>query len=267
MSNNGQINATQCGVTVDSSSSNAVGVQGSATLNALSLGTVSNTWNNSSNLGNNVGNNGQITSSTKVVAGITTQCKPLLSVPTLPTGITCYANPIQGYTAATGYTGNYTLPVAGETATSNTLCYTSLNTSNAHSVTFTPGYTYYIQGDFTTGGGAPISGSNLQFYVGGNVNFTNSATATLAAPTVSGVPQTLIYAMGSTVSIVGGTNSNLSGLVYAPNAAVTLNNGTGTTLTMDVVAQSLNISGGASLNSYAISSLGTLNLSVAKLVE
>jgi len=267
MSNNGRINATQCGVTVDSNSTNAVGVVGSATLNALSLGTVSNTWNNSSNFTNNVNNNGQITSSTKIVAGIATQCKPVLTVPTLPAGITCYANPVQGYTAATGYTGNYTLPVAGETPTSNTLCYTSLNTSNAHSVTFTPGYTYYIQGDFTTGGGAPITGNNLQFYVGGNVNFTNSATATLAAPTVSGVPQTLIYAMGSTVSIVGGTNSNLSGLVYAPNAAVTLNNGTGTTLTMDFVAQSLNISGGAALNSYSISSLGTLNLSVAKLVE
>jgi len=267
MSNNGAINATQCGITVDSSSSNAVGVVGSATLNALSLGTISSTWNNSSNLSNNVNNNGQITSSTKIVAGITTQCKPVLTVPTLPAGITCYANPIQGYTAATGYSGNYTLPVAGETATSNTLCYTSLDTSNARSVTFSPGYTYYIQGNFATGGGAPITGSGVQFYVGGNVNFTNSATATLSAPTVSGVPQTLIYAMGANVTIQGGTDSNLSGLVYAPNAAVTLNNGTGTTLTMDFVAQSLNISGGAALNSYAISSLGTLNLSVAKLVE
>ncbi|HMG87277.1 MAG TPA: pilus assembly protein TadG-related protein [Terracidiphilus sp.] len=266
MSNNGQINATQCGVTVDSSSSNAVGIVGSATLNSLSLGTVSNTWNSASNLGNNVNNNGQIASS-KIVAGITTQCKPVLTVPTLPVGITCYDNPVQGYTVSTGYTGNYTLPVAGETATSNTLCFKSLNTSNARSVTFTPGYTYYIQGDLTTGGGAPISGSNMQLYVGGNVNFTNSATATLSAPTVSGVPQTLIYAMGNTVSIQGGTNSNLSGLVYAPNAAVTLNNGTGTTLTMDFVAQTLSISGGAALNSYSISSLGTLNLSVAKLVE
>lgn len=263
MSNNGQINATQCGVTVDSSSSNAVGIVGSATLNSLSLGTVSNTWNNNSN----INNNGLITSSTKIVQGITTQCKPVLTVPTLPVGIACYDNPVQGYTAATGYSGVYTLPVAGETATSNTLCFKSLNTSNARSVTLTPGYTYYIQGDLTTGGGAPISGSNVQLYVGGNVNFTNSATARLSAPTVNGVPQTLLYAMGNTVSIQGGTNSNLSGLVYAPNAAVTLNNGTGTTLTMDFVAQTLNVSGGAALNSYSISSLGTLNLSVAKLVE
>jgi hypothetical protein len=263
MSNNGQINATQCGVTVDSSSNNAVGVVGSATLNSLSLGTVSNTWDNNSN----INNNGLITSSTKVVQGITTQCKPVLTVPTLPNGLPCYSNPIQGWTAANNYTGVYTLPLAGEATSSNTVCYTSLNTSNAASVTFSPGYTYYIQGDFSTGGGAPVTGSGVQFYVGGNVNFTNGVTANLSAPTLSGVPQTLFYAMGSTMTIQGGSSSNFSGLVYAPNAAVTLNNGTGTTLTMDFVAQTLSMQGGATLNSYSISSLGTLNLSVAKLVE
>ncbi len=267
MSNNGQINATQCGVTVDSSSSNAVGVTGSATLNSLSLGTVSSTWNNSSNLGNNVNNNGQISSSTKIVAGITTQCKPVLTAPTLPNGLPCYSNPIQGWTAANNYTGAYTLPLAGESTSSNTVCYTSLDTSNSSSVTFSPGYTYYIQGNFNTGGGSPITGNGVTFYVGGTVNIANGVTAKLSAPTVSSVPQTLFYAMGSTVNIQGGSTSSFSGLVYAPNAAVTLNNGTGTTLTMDFVAQSLNMSGGAALNSYSISSLGTLNLSVAKLVE
>src|SRR5580704_3607913 len=262
MNNGGQINATQCGVTVDSSSNNAVGIVGSATLNSLSLGTVSNTWDNSGN----INNNGQITSSTKVVQGIATQCKPVLTVPTLPNGLPCYSNPIQGWTAANNYTGAYTLPLAGESTSSNTVCYSSLDTSNAASVTFSPGYTYYIQGNFTTGGGAPVSGNNVQFYVGGNVNFTNGVTANIAAPTVSGVPQTLFYAMGSSVTIQGGSNSNFSGLVYAPNAAVTLNNGTGTTLTMDFVAQTLLVQGGATLNSYSISNLGTLNLSVAKLV-
>jgi Flp pilus assembly protein TadG len=263
MSNNAQITAPQCGVTVDSSSNNAVGVTTSATLNALSLGTVSNSWNNSGN----INNNGSISSSTKVVQGISTQCKPSLTVPTLPNGLPCYSNPIQGWTAANNYTGVYTLPMSGETTSSGVVCFTSLNTSNAASVTFTPGYTYYIQGDFTTGGGAPVSGNGVTFYVGGNVNFANGVTTNLSAPTVSGVPQTLFYAMGSTVTIQGGSSSTFSGLVDAPNAAVVLNNGTGTTLTMDFVSQTLSMSGGATLNSYATSSLGTLNLSVAKLAE
>lgn len=263
MSNNGQLNATQCGVTVDSSSNNAVGIVGSATLNALSLGTVSSTWDNNSN----INNNGLITQSTKVIQGIATQCKPALTVPTLPNGLPCYSNPIQGWTAANNYTGIYTLPMSGETTSSGVVCFTSLNTSNAASVTFLPGYTYYVQGDFTTGGGAPITGSGVVFYVGGNVNIANGVTAKLAAPTVNSVPQTLFYAMGSTVTIQGGSTSNFSGMVYAPNAAVTLNNGTGTSLTMDLVANTLSISGGAVLNSYATPSLGTLNLSVAKLTE
>jgi hypothetical protein len=263
MSNNAQINATQCGVTVDSNSGNAVGLTGSATLNSLSLGTVSNTWNN----GNNINNNGLITSSTKIVQGITTQCKPVLSVPTLPNGLPCYSNPIQGWTEANNYTGVYNLPLAGETVMNNTVCFTSLNTSNAASVTLSPGYTYYIQGDFSTGGGAPVTGNGVQLYVGGNVNISNGVTSRLSAPTINSVPQTLFYAMGSTVTIQGGSNSAFSGLIYAPNAAVTLNNGTGTTLTMDFVAQTLSMSGAATLNSYSISSLGTLNLSVAKLVE
>jgi hypothetical protein len=56
-------------------------------------------------------------------------------------------------------------------------------------------------------------------------------------------------------------------LIYAPNAAVTLNNGTGTTTNMDFVAQSLTMAGGAALNSYASTNLGTMNSSVAKMAE
>jgi hypothetical protein len=55
--------------------------------------------------------------------------------------------------------------------------------------------------------------------------------------------------------------------VYAPNAAVTLNNGTGTTLNMDFVAQTLTMAGGATLTSYSMANLGTLNNSVAKITE
>jgi hypothetical protein len=262
MSNNAQLAANNCGITVDSSSSNAVGVVGSASVSALSLGTVSTNWNNSSN----INNNGSISSSTKVVTGVAA-CSPTITPPTLPSGITCYSNPIQGWTAANNYTGVYTLPVSGETAVNGTLCYSSLDTSNSASVTFTPGYTYYIQGGFTTGGGAPVSGNGVTFYVGGNINIANGVTATLSAPTVSGVPQTLFYAMGSTVTIQGGSTSSFSGLIDAPNAAVTLNNGTGTTENMDIVAQSLTMAGGATLTSYATTNLGTLNASVAKIAE
>jgi hypothetical protein len=99
------------------------------------------------------------------------------------------------------------------------------------------------------------------------VNIANGVTAKLSAPTVNGVPQTLFYAMGNNVTIQGGSTSAFSGLVYAPNAAVTLNNGTGTTLNMDFVAQTLTMAGGATLTSYSMANLGTLNNSVAKITE
>jgi hypothetical protein len=147
------------------------------------------------------------------------------------------------------------------------VCYNSIDTSQSASVTFSPGYIYYVNGSFTTGGGAPLSGNNVTFYVGGNVDIANGITASLSAPTVGSTPQTLFYAMGTAVTIDGGSSSTFSGLVDAPNAAVTLDNGTGTTLNMDFVAQSLTMAGGATLNSYATTNLGTLNTTVAKVVE
>ncbi len=262
MSNDAQLAASSCGITVDSSSSNAVGVVGSAGIDALSLGTVSTNWDNSSN----VNNAGTISSTTKVVTGVAA-CSPTIAAPTLPNGTPCYANPIQGWTAANNYTGVYTLPMSGETVVSNTVCYTSLDTSDAASVTFSPGYTYYVQGNFTTGGGAPITGTGVTFYIGGTVNIANGVTAKLSAPTSNSVPQTLFYVAGNTVTIQGGSTSTFSGLIYAPSAAVTLNNGTGTTMNMDFVAQTLTMAGGATLNSYASTNMGTLNTSVAKLAE
>ena len=262
MSNDAQLNATNCGITVDSNSSNAVGVVGSASINALSLGTVSTNWDNSSN----VNNAGTISSTTKVVTGVAA-CSPTITAPTLPPGTTCYANPVAGWTVANNYTGVYTLPISGETATNGTICYTSMDTSNAASVTFTPGYTYYIQGGFTTGGGAPVTSTGAEFYIGGTVNIANGVTANMSAPTVNGAPGTLFYVAGSTVNIQGGSDSNFSGLIYAPNAAVTLDNGTGTTTNMDFVANTLTMAGGAALNSYATTNLGTMNSSVAKIAE
>ncbi len=262
MSNNAQLSASGCGITVNSSSNNAVGVVGSAGINALSLGTVSTNWDNS----NNVNNAGTISSTTKVVTGVAA-CSPSVAAPTLPNGTPCYANPVQGWNAQNNFTGVYTLPMAGETVVSNTVCYTSLDTSNSASVTFSSGYTYYIQGNFTTGGGAPISGNGVTFYIGGTVNIANGVRATLSAPTVNSVPQTVFYVAGNAVTIQGGSNSNFSGLIYAPGAAVTLNNGTGTVMNMDFVAQTLTMAGGATLNSYSSTNMGTLNTSVAKLAE
>jgi Flp pilus assembly protein TadG len=259
MSNNAKLSAsTSCAITADSTSSNAITVVGSASVCANSVGTVSTTWDYSTGLygnGPNINNGGSIcTAATKVTGAAA--CAAQLVQPALPSGITCYDNPINGWTAANNYTGVYTLPLSGETATNNTFCYNSLNLSNAKSVTFQSGYTYYVKGDFTTGGGAPVSGSNVTFIVTGNVNIANGVTVNLSAPTTNGVYGTLFYVDGTTVHFQGGSGSTLNGTVYAPSATVTLDNGT-TTATMDVVAQKLVMAGGAKLTTYANPALGS----------
>lgn len=271
MSNDAQLNANSCGVESDSASSNSIGIVGSASVCGSGVSAVSTNWDNSSN----INNNGSICSTAQKVQGATA-CNPVLTVPTLPTGITCYNNPINGWVLP-GYTANYTLPmqnvtetngtVVNEAATDGAICYNSLNLSDAASVTFTPGYTYFIEGSFTTGGGAPVTGIGVTFVITGNIDIANGVTVNLSAPSSNGVPGTLFYATGSTATIEGGSNSNLSGVIYAPNANVTLDNGTGTTTNMDIVAQSLTMAGGAALNSFATPALSGGGNGVARLSQ
>ena len=72
LSNNSKLTAAGCGVVDNSSSSNAVGVVGSSTLTALTLATVSSSWDNTSN----INNGGSIAPSTTIVQGITSTCAP-----------------------------------------------------------------------------------------------------------------------------------------------------------------------------------------------
>ena len=264
LSNNAQISAPKCGVVDDSASSNAVTITGSAGLSAMSLGTISSTWNNSSN----INNSGYISSTTKVVQGIANACSASITAPTQPT--TCNANPNSGWSGANLGNGNYQLPLSTDKVYSSTVCYTSLNTSNMASLTFSSGYTYYIQGDLAlANSGTSVSGSGVSFYVGGNLSTGNGVSINLTAPYESDgtTPSTLFYVNGTSVSIQGGSTSVFTGLLYAPNANVTIANGTSTTLTMDVYAQTLNMSGGAVLNSYADKNLGSLSIGGSQLVE
>jgi hypothetical protein len=274
MSNNAQLAAgNNCAITANSSSSDAIKVVGSASVCAKSVGAVATSWNNTSN----INNNGSICPTATAVEGAT-KCSSNLAPPALPSGITCYDNPIVGYVmpansySSNNYNGYYTLPFSGQSEMSNgqavavadevakdgVICYNSLNTANAAGVVFKSGYTYYIKGDFTAQSGAKLTGSGVKFYVGGNLNIANGVTDSLSAPlNSSGVPDTLFYVNGSSVTLAGGANSTWSGTVYAPNADVTLNNGTDTSMTMDVVAKTLTMAGGATLSSYNNPALGS----------
>jgi hypothetical protein len=210
-------------------------------------------------------------------------CTANFTTPTKPASLTsCAASPLSGgYDLAANslnsnnYNGDYILPfnnfykcgdfhcntlipndqVVAASGTNN-VCYSGLDLSDAQEVVFSSGYTYFISGDFTTGGGVAISGNNVTFVVSGNLNVSNGTTISLTAPTASdGNPGVLFYVGGTTISITGGSNVALKGIISGSNAAATLNGGTFTSGELDFDVKSLNITGGATLDSYASSLL------------
>ncbi len=275
LSNDAQMTPSGCGTTVDSTSSNAVGIVGSASLSGTSLGMISSTWTKSAN----VNNGGSINSSTKVVTGISTACSPPLpAVPTY-TASSCTADPLTHYgnggsTYSVGPGSTYSTT---QGASSNLVCYTSLTVgTNGDKVTLNPGI-YVISGGelhFESGSGNASNqgGNGVFFYLVGTASLVidNGANVNLTAPTSGTYANDLIYqdsADTQTMSVQGGSNVSINGAIYAPTSNVTLGNGSGTAIDADLVAKTLTMNGGGTLNSTATSNFGTLNISVAKLTE
>jgi Flp pilus assembly protein TadG len=273
LSNNSKLTPTGCGTTVDSSSSNAVTIVGSATLGGLSIGSVSSNWDTSTN----VNNGGSVASGTKVVEGITTSCAP--PVPAAPTytvaqctadPLTHYGNGGSSYSVGPGSTYS-------TTQTGGVVCYNSLTVgSNGDTVNLNAGI-YVINGGelhFESGANnaSNTGGNGVVFYLTGTANLVidNGANVNLTAPssgTYSGIVVLQATADTAAISIQGGSNTSFNGAIFAPSSNVTLGNGSGTTLGADLVANTLTMNGGGTLSSTATNNFGTLNVSTAKLTE
>jgi hypothetical protein len=273
LSNNSKLTPTGCGTTVDSSSSNAVTIVGSAKLGGLSIGSVSTNWDTSTN----VNNGGSVASGTKVVEGISTQCAPPL--PTVPTytASQCTADPLThfgngGSSYSVGPGSTYST-----TQTGGLVCYNSLTVgSNGDKVNVNAGI-YVINGGtlhFLSGANnaSNTGGNGVFFYLVGNANLVidNGANVNLTAPTSGTYAGDLVFQDPldtQAMSIQGGSNTSFNGAVFASTAAVTLGNGSSTAIDADLVAKTLTMNGGGTLSSTATSNFGTLNISVAKVTE
>jgi hypothetical protein len=273
LSNNAKMTPVGCGTMVDSSSSNAVTIVGSATLGGQSIGSISTNWDTSAN----VNNNGSVASGTKVVEGLTTSCAP--PFPTAPTynAAQCTADPLTHYgsggsTYSVGPGSTYST-----TQTGGVVCYNSLMVgTNNDKVNLNSGI-YVINGGtlhFESGNSnaSNTGGSSVVFYLVGTANLVidNGANVNLTAPTTGTYTGILILqdpADTTSISIQGGSNTSFNGAIFAPSSNVTLGNGSGTTLGADVVAKTLTMNGGGTLSSTATNNFGTLNISTAKMTE
>ena len=272
MSNGSTINTTGCGITVDSSSSNAVTMAGGSYLSADSIGSIAVNWNNAGN----VNNGAKISSTTKVVQGISTACRPAL--PPVPTysNSQCSADPSANYGGGSSFNVG---PGSAYTTTQygNLACYSSLTVgSNGQKVNLNPG-TYVISGGqlhFQSGAGGVSNqgGYGVFFYLtnGASLVMDNGASANLIAPTSGDYNGTLIFqdpADTQPINVQGGSKAVYNGTIFAPSSNLTLGNGSNSTIASDIVAKTLTVNGGAKLTSTPIANLGTLNISVAKLSE
>jgi hypothetical protein len=96
----------------------------------------------------------------------------------------------------------------------------------------------------------------------------NGANPNIQASTTGTYQNVLMYQPASNTTAVnfqGGSSTNITGVVYAPGAAVTIGNGSGSTINLGLVAQSLTLNGGCNFISTSWANMGTLNISTATL--
>jgi hypothetical protein len=259
MSNNSKLTATGCGVVSNSSSGNAITVVGSANINALSIASPSTTWDSSSNI-----NNGGSVTSSHIVQGLTTKCSPTL--PAVPAYSSCSSDP-------GGSSSSFT---AGPASASGVACYTSLTVgANGSADTLNPG-TYVIKGGtlhFESGSSnkSNLGGQGVFFYLtagaslvidnGANVNLVaggNTESGGGTAPSVGAYNGVLFFqdtSDASTMNVQGGSSAYLNGAIMAPAAQISLGNGSGSVVDGGIVANTLVMTGGGTLNASA----GTTN--------
>jgi Flp pilus assembly protein TadG len=279
MSNNARLTANSCGVTADSSSSNAIGIVGSASVCASSVAAIASSWDNSGN----INNNGSVCSSAGIVQGLASGCAP--PMPTAPSDSTCSSDPTNG-----GQWGTYVVGPGssyGTTESGDMVCYTAMTVGgNGMTITLNPGVYVINGGELHFESGTQLGGNGVFFYLengaslsidnGANVNLVSGDSAENGggtAPTVgsSGIYNGILFYQAATdtnsLSVQGGSSMYLNGAIYAPGAAIDLGNGSGSTVMADIVGGSLTMNGGGTLTVSPNANLGTYNTSTAKLSQ
>jgi Flp pilus assembly protein TadG len=122
-------------------------------------------------------------------------------------------------------------------------------------VTMNPGIYYMKSGSFSVHNGAQLTGTGVTIYVdsgGGSFVFEQGETMTLSAPTsgpYAGVVMYLDGGSGQGITMLDGSYSNISGTIYAPSAAVTIQSGVKASLDgSQMICRTLTVTNGADVH-------------------
>ena len=148
--------------------------------------------------------------------------------------------------------------------------YKQVNLGGGKTYTFATG-TYYICGNFTTGGGATFSNGpgGATFVVSGNISLAGGSNGTLSAPASGTYPGIIFYQPGNSSNqtsfkINGGAGVTLTGALYLPGGNLTFNGGdtTGSTACLEIVAYTIQFNGGSNLTNTgcSVDGVGLINI-------
>jgi hypothetical protein len=224
------LTTSSCGVYINSSAASALSVTGGATLTSPSIKIYTP--------GGYTVNNGGSTSTTPVT--VTSQvADPFTSLAAPTVAGTCLSGNFTAY-QATAYT-----PAPGT--------YCQFLMGNGMPVVLSAGVYVVNGGNFNIGGGSLTGTAGVMIYLTGGATATisNGASVTMTAAS-SGTYEGILFYQDRTMTspgesyFTGGSNMHLTGSLYFPNALLSLDNG-GNTQTEAIIANSLNMQGGATL--------------------
>jgi Flp pilus assembly protein TadG len=267
----------------DGYNSGSIQVSGGSTIDAASLGGASTGWTNINNdhfygSGSTGYVDGNQINLQNTSPGVSTPCAATL--PPVPSDGTCLNDPGTAYVSPGSITD-------GPTVAGGTICYKALTVGgNGMKTTLTPGIYVITTGElhFTGNGnmasGVAEGGNGIFFYLMGTASLVmdGGASANLvsgganmssggAAASTGVYDGVLVFqdpADTQPMTFTGGSSSYMNGAIVAPNAAVTINGGVGSTVEGGIDAGSLTISGGAHVKAILDTPEGSLTVYSAK---
>lgn len=235
---NADITVATCGIADNSKSSNALYLQGSATLTANSIGIAGN-YQTTGNVSLTPANPS---------TGMIPVSDPLAAqLGTAPAAAGCNNVPANATTLGPG-------------------CWNGISVGSNKTLTLTGGQ-YVINGDINLSGHGTLNDSaGVELVLYGGISMGGNTTMNLTPSTSGGVVIWEPAPNNNALNLIGTPGSDLEGIVYAPDAAVNLQGNAGAIIRLNFVVSSLALQGNATLLDY--NSVNPNNiLTVARLVE
>lgn len=287
LTGSGALTARNCNIYDDSAASDALTLTGSGSVSAAQIGIVGSYSDTGS---------GTITPHPPTT-GIAPAADPLtLTAPSIPSG-TCSSNCNPNNSTASPMTlqpgtytsitnsgsgtltlaaGNYIITGDLKNTGSGSLVlgagnYTiggNFQSTGSSSITLGSGL-YTIGGNLSLTGSGPMTGTSVTFYTQGSTTIQGSGSMNLTAPTSGTYSGVLLYQPptdSGAVQLTGSGGDKVQGILYAPDSTLTLTGSGSMTVSLDIIVDSLKVSGSGSITDTNYATVTNTNSVLSKLV-